>query len=77
MSKRSYQEQAARVRAEIIRLQLKLKEAPFKVLLILAGPEGSGRGELLHTLAEWLDPRGVDTFSFHPPTEDERVHPDQ
>ena len=77
MSKRSYQEQAARVRAEIIRLQLRLKEAPFKVLLILAGPEGSGRGELLHTLAEWLDPRGVDTFSFHPPTEDERVHPDQ
>ena len=43
-------ELAARVRAEIIQLQLKLKEAPFKVLLILAGPDGSGRGELLHTL---------------------------
>lgn len=77
MSKRTYQTQATRARADLIQLQLRLKQAPFKVLLILAGPEGSGRGELLHTLAEWLDPRGVDTFSFHPPTEDERAHPDQ
>lgn len=77
MSKRTYQTQATRARADLIQLQLRLKQAPFKVLLILAGPEGSGRGELLHTLAEWLDPRGVDTFSFNPPTEDERAHPDQ
>ncbi len=75
ISKRAYQNEARRLRQELIELQLQLKQAPFKVLLILAGPEGSGRGELLHTLAEWLDPRGVDTFSFHPPTEEERAHP--
>jgi polyphosphate:AMP phosphotransferase len=56
---------------------VELKRVPFKVLLILAGPEGAGRGNLLHTLAEWLDPRGVETFSYHPPTENERAHPHQ
>ena len=75
ITKRAYQNEARRLRRELVDLQLQLKQAPFKVLLILAGPEGSGRGELLHTLAEWLDPRGVDTFSFHPPTEEERAHP--
>jgi polyphosphate:AMP phosphotransferase len=77
ISKRVYQARAARLREQLVELQVALKKAPFKVLLILAGPEGAGRGNLLHTLAEWLDPRGVETFSYHPPTESERSHPHQ
>ncbi|HWA27034.1 MAG TPA: polyphosphate:AMP phosphotransferase [Lacunisphaera sp.] len=77
ISKKAYQGRAARLREQLVQLQVALKKAPFKVLLILAGPEGAGRGNLLHTLAEWLDPRGVETFSYHPPTESERAHPHQ
>ncbi|MEO6005125.1 MAG: polyphosphate:AMP phosphotransferase [Opitutus sp.] len=77
LSKKTYQARALRLREELIRLQLDLKKAPFKVLLILAGPEGAGRGNLLNTLAEWLDPRGVETFSNHPETDEEREHPHQ
>ncbi|MFI5358193.1 MAG: polyphosphate:AMP phosphotransferase, partial [Opitutales bacterium] len=77
LGKKAYQEQARLVREQLVQLQRKLKHAPFKVLLILAGPEGAGRGNLLNTLAEWLDPRGVETFSYHPPTETERAHPHQ
>jgi polyphosphate:AMP phosphotransferase len=77
LSKRVYQEQSARLREELVRLQVELKHAPFKVLLIIAGPEGAGRGNLLRTLAEWLDPRGVETFSHHAPTEEERERPHQ
>ena len=62
-------------RERLVQLQVELKHAPFKVLLILAGPEGAGRGNLLNTLAEWLDPRGVETFSYHAPTDNELAHP--
>ena len=77
MSKKVYQAQAARLREQLVQLQVELKRVPFKVLLIIAGPEGAGRGTLLQTLAEWLDPRGVETFSYHAPTDNERAHPHQ
>ena len=75
LTKRAYQARAQVLRADLVRLQVELKSVPFKVLLIIAGPEGAGRGSLLNTLAEWLDPRGVETFSYHAPTEDEQRHP--
>lgn len=77
LPKSLYQSRATRLRARLTQLQVELKHAPFKVLLIIAGPEGAGRGSLLHTLAEWLDPRGVETFSYHPPTEEEQQHQHQ
>ncbi len=75
LTKRAYQARAQALRADLVRLQVELKTVPFQVLLIVAGPEGAGRGSLLNTLAEWLDPRGVETFSYHAPTEDEQRHP--
>jgi len=77
LAKRTYQARARVLREALVRLQVDLKKVPFKVLLILAGPEGAGRGNLLNTLAEWLDPRGVETFSYHAPTDEERRHPHQ
>lgn len=77
LTKKAYQKRAAVLRTALLQLQVEMKKAPFKVLLILAGPEGAGRGNLLNTLAEWLDPRGVETFSYHPPTDNERAHPHQ
>ena len=77
LTKKAYQARAARVREQLVGLQLELKKVPFKVLLIVAGPEGAGRGTLLNTLAEWLDPRGVETFSYHAPTGSELAHPQQ
>jgi polyphosphate:AMP phosphotransferase len=77
LPKRIYQARADALRPRLVQLQLGLKKVPFKVLLIIAGPEGAGRGSLLNTLAEWLDPRGVETFSWHPPTDNERAHPHQ
>jgi polyphosphate:AMP phosphotransferase len=75
LDKKTYQLRSRVLRERLIELQLQLKQAPFKVLFIVAGPEGAGRGDLLNTLAEWLDPRGVETFSYHPPTADELAHP--
>jgi polyphosphate:AMP phosphotransferase len=77
LSKKAYLAGVRVLREELIQLQVQLKEASFKVLLILAGPEGAGRGDLLNSLASWLDPRGVETFSFHEPTDEERERPQQ
>src|SRR3982750_2230151 len=77
LSKKAYQTRASELRERLVQLQVELKKVPFKVLLIIAGPEGAGRGSLLNTLAEWLDPRGVETFSYHTPTDNELAHPHQ
>ncbi len=75
LPKRIYQSRVRQLRKALLRLQMDVKSAPFKVLLIIAGPEGAGRGSLLNTFAEWLDPRGVETFSYHTPTDEEKSHP--
>jgi len=77
LTKKTHQARARILREQLVQLQVELKKVPFKVLLILAGPEGAGRGNLLNTLAEWLDPRGVETFSYHAPTDNELDHPPQ
>ncbi|HWZ95128.1 MAG TPA: polyphosphate:AMP phosphotransferase [Opitutaceae bacterium] len=73
--KKEYEARVPRLRERLIQLQVELKAAPFPVLLVVAGVEGAGRGELINTLNGWLDPRGVETVAFHTPTDEERERP--
>ena len=75
MSKKVYEAQLPELREQLVQLQVQLKDAPFKLVLIVAGVAGAGRGDVLNALGEWLDPRGVETFSFHTPTDEERDRP--
>lgn len=75
LSKKAYDAQVPGLRERLVQLQVELKDAPFKILLILAGVEGAGRGEVINTLGGWLDPRGTETFSFQTPTDEERERP--
>ncbi len=75
MSKKAYEVRVAAVRAELVQMQVELKSAPFPLLLVISGEEGSGKGEVVNILNAWLDPRGVETFSFHNPTDEERERP--
>ncbi len=75
LPKKDYEARAAVLREKLVQLQVRLKEAPFKILLIVAGVEGAGTGDLLNTLGSWLDPRGVETFSFRDPSDEERERP--
>jgi len=75
LSKKQYEAQLPGLREQLIQLQVQLKESRFKVVLIVAGVAGAGRGDVLNALGEWLDPRGVETFSFHTPTDEERDRP--
>ena len=75
LSKKAYEARLPELREQLIRLQVLLKDSPFKILLIVAGDEGGGRGEAINTLSGWLDPRGVETFSFREQTDEERERP--
>jgi polyphosphate:AMP phosphotransferase len=75
MPKREYEARVPLLRAELIQMQVALKQAHFPVLLVVAGDEASGRGDVVNILNGWLDPRGVETFAFHKPTDEERERP--
>jgi polyphosphate:AMP phosphotransferase len=75
LSKKAYEARVPGLREQLVQLQVRLKESPFKILLIIAGDEGGGRAELINTLSGWLDPRGVETFAFREQTDEERERP--
>jgi AMP-polyphosphate phosphotransferase len=75
ISKEDYAARVPELREQLIQLQVKLKKVPFPVLLVIAGVESTGKGEAINTLNSWLDPRGVEVFAFHPPTDEESARP--
>ncbi len=75
LTKKIYDARVPALRETLVRLQVRLKEVPANVLLIIAGEEGGGRGEVINTLGGWLDPRGVETFAFREPSDEERERP--
>lgn len=75
MPKRDYEARVPVLREALIQLQVALQSAPFSVLLVIAGDEASGRGDVVNILNGWLDPRGLETFAFPDPTDEERERP--
>jgi len=75
LSKKAYEARLPDVRAALVRMQVELKAARFPVILVIAGVEASGKGDVINILNGWLDPRGFETFAFHEPTDEERDRP--
>ena len=73
---KTYAKEEPKLRAELLRLQQEVRAAKrFPVVLLINGMDGAGRGEIIHQLNEWLDPRFVETKAFDMPTEEERERP--
>lgn len=69
-------EEEPKLRTGLIQAQITLKEcACFSLLIVLAGPDGAGKGPLLFRLYEWLDSRSLRTSAYHLPTKAERRRP--
>src|SRR5689334_21846155 len=64
ISEDEYEKQLEKLRAQLIRSQLALKNSPISVIIIISGIDGAGKGEVVNLLNEWLDPRHVDTHAF-------------
>ncbi|WP_018411900.1 polyphosphate:AMP phosphotransferase [Methyloversatilis thermotolerans] len=66
----------ARLRADLLDVQYSvLEQAKRPVIVVISGVAGAGRGRLVNTLNEWMDPRHIRTSAFAPRDEAERARP--
>ncbi|MFM1941213.1 MAG: hypothetical protein RI897_195 [Verrucomicrobiota bacterium] len=75
LSKEEYAEQLPELRLRLLEAQQALRRAGVPVVIIVAGMDGADKGEVVHHLNEWLDPRGIDTHTFWNPSGEEEERP--
>src|SRR4051794_32336120 len=78
IGKAAYRREEPKLREALLDAQYRLKkDARFSVVILIGGVQGSGRGETVNLLNEWMDPRLIATYAFADPTEEERARPEQ
>jgi polyphosphate:AMP phosphotransferase len=75
LSREEFDAQLPDIRARLLQAQFALRTAAFPVIVVISGVDGAGKGEVVHTLNEWLDPRGIDTHAFWRQTDEEAERP--
>ena len=75
VSKQVFKEQRNELRTQLLEAQRELRENEVPVVVIVAGVEAAGKGEVVNRLNEWLDTRGVQTFAFWDFSDEERERP--
>jgi AMP-polyphosphate phosphotransferase len=76
LAKEEYDREEPALRTKLLGAQLKLLEQKdFSVVIVVTGMDGAGKGEVIHRLMEWLDPRHVRVAAYGPPDDAERSRP--
>jgi len=75
LSKEEYAAELPAIRARLLAAQFALRSTKVPVIVVIAGADGSGKGDTVNRLLEWLDPRGVETHVFGTRTDEERDRP--
>lgn len=76
VDKKTYKEREPKLREALLNAQYDLHEnGSFAVLLIVSGPEGAGRSEMVNVLKEWMDPRHLVIKAFGERSDEERERP--
>lgn len=76
LGKAAFKAREERLRTALLDTQFELQERrEAAVLLVIAGPDGSGKAQVAHRLYGWLDPHLVESLAFGPPGEAERGRP--
>ena len=76
VSRSQYKEQVPQLRIELLAVQEQLRQARFPTIVVFAGVVSAGKSETINALNEWMDPRGIITRAFDPPSEEERERPE-
>ena len=76
LSKADYEAEVPRLREALLAMQARLQESDRSVVIVIAGAEGAGKGEVVNTLAEWLDTRGITVHGVGVPTLEESERPE-
>ncbi len=75
LSKKEFKKAEANFRAELLMLQQQLAEQKIAALIMVAGVEGSGKGDVVDNLNKWFDSRGIETHAFWDETDEEKERP--
>ena len=75
ISKEDYEAQVPKLRAGMLEAQFRLRSSKLPVIIIVTGADGAGKGDVVHRLNEWLDPRGMDTQAFWLTSDEESERP--
>ena len=75
ISKQRYEAQLPKLRAGLLDAQFRLRNSKRPVIIIVTGADGTGKGDVIHRLNEWLDPRGIDTQAFGLASDEEDERP--
>jgi len=76
ISKQEFKVQEPEIRAKLLQLQRELRDAKIATLIIVAGVEAAGKGDVVNRLNKWFDNRGVQTHAFWDETDEEKERPD-
>jgi len=72
MSRRSYENQKAKLQAELLKVQLWAQETGQKFVLIFEGRDAAGKGGTIKRFTEHLNPRAARVVALNKPTDLER-----
>ena len=75
ISKKDYKARLPGLRAELLETQFALQRVGIPVLLIVAGAEGAGKGEVVNRLNSWMDTRYIETSVFTRESDEEASRP--
>jgi AMP-polyphosphate phosphotransferase len=75
VSRQKYDSSVSKLHAGLLNAQLALKEKKIPVIIVVSGADGAGKGEFVHRLNQWLEPRGVETHAFWQDSDEERERP--
>ena len=76
LAKRAFDLQEPRLRTALLNAQYELlNRADRTLLVVVAGIAGSGKGDTINLMNEWMDPRHIHTLAFDTPTPEEAQHP--
>lgn len=73
MNKSDYQKHLTNLQIELVKLQHWVKLKNLKVVVIFEGRDASGKGGMIKTISEKLNPRQVKTIALPAPTEREKT----
>lgn len=66
VSKKRFEEELEPLHTLLLKSHFELKTSGRRVVIVVAGIEGSGKGEVVWQINQWLDPRGIETHgTFH------------
>ncbi|TNF51918.1 MAG: polyphosphate:AMP phosphotransferase, partial [Gammaproteobacteria bacterium] len=75
VDKETFSTQQEELRTQLLLVQRELRQTDIPVIILIAGVEGAGKGEVVNRLYEWLDARGLQSFAYWDETDEERQRP--